>query len=145
MAVALVAKGNKLIMTAVPGARFFVSETIYDQRRKNFLKNATFAAKYDVRLIHGFDFDEKSIYEFRLKNETASMTIWNFSLPFSRIKERGLYSDQFRFFCEGAPSQYKKLIELPINRVGYITQWFNQVEDAFILDEEKAIKKFTLI
>ena len=73
------------------------------------------------------------------------MTIWDFSLPFYRVKGRVLHFDQFRFFCEGAPSQYKKLIELPINRVGYITQWFNQVEDAFILDEEKAIKKFTLI
>ena len=45
------------------------------------------------------------------------------------------------FFCEGAPSQYKKIIETPKNRAGYIVQWFNYVEDAFILDEEKAIKK----
>ena len=27
------------------------------------------------------------------------------------------------------------------NRVGYIVQWFNYIEDAFILDKEKAIKK----
>ena len=142
---ALVVKGNKLMMRAVPGARFFVPETIYNQKRINFLKNVTFVAKYDVRLILGFDFDEKSIYEFRLKNETVNMTIWDFSLPFFRIKGRGLYFDQFRFFCEGTPSQYKKIIEPPKNRAGYIVQWFNYVEDAFILDEEKAIKKFTLI
>ena len=66
-ALALVAKGNKLMMRAVPGARFFVPETIYNQKRINFLKNVTFVAKYDVRLILGFDFDEKSIYEFSLK------------------------------------------------------------------------------
>ena len=30
--VALVAKGNKLMMTAVPGTRFFVPETIYNQK-----------------------------------------------------------------------------------------------------------------
>ena len=41
------------------------------------------------------------------------MTIWDFSLPFLRIKGRGLYFDQFRFFCKGAPSQYKKIIEYP--------------------------------
>ena len=91
--VALVAKGNKLTIRAIPGARFFVAETIYNQRRINFLKNVTFVAKYDVRLILGFDFDEKSIYEFRLKNETVNMTIWDFSLPFFRIKERVLYFD----------------------------------------------------
>ena len=63
-AVALVAKGNKLIMRAVPGARYFVPEGIYNERRRNVLKNATSVAKYDVRLILGLDFDEKSIYEF---------------------------------------------------------------------------------
>ena len=50
-----------------PGTRFFVPETIYNERRKNLLKNVTFTAKYNVRLILGFDFDEESIYEFRLK------------------------------------------------------------------------------
>ena len=68
-AVALVAKGNKLTMRAVSGTRFFVPETIYNQRRINFLKTATLVGKYDVRLILGFDFNEKSIYEFRLENE----------------------------------------------------------------------------
>ena len=73
------------------------------------------------------------------------MTIWDFSVPFFRLKGRGLNFDQFRFFCKGARSQYKKLIEPPSNRAGYISRWFNYVEDVFILDEEKAIKKFTLI
>ena len=63
-------------------------------------------AKYNVRLILGFEFDQKSIYEFRLKNEAVNMTVWDFSLPFFTIKGRGLYFDQFRFFCESAPSQY---------------------------------------
>ena len=58
-----------------PETRFFESETIYNERRQNFLKNRTFVVKYKVRLILGFDFDEKSIYEFRLKNETVNMTI----------------------------------------------------------------------
>ena len=121
---ALVAKGNKLMMKAVPDARFFVPETIYNQRRKNSLKNATFVAKHSVRLILGFDFDEKLIYEFKLENEAVNITIWDFLLPFFRIKERGLYSDQLRFFCGVAPSQYKKIIKLPKNRAGYIVQWF---------------------
>ena len=64
---ALVAKGNRLTLRAAPGARFFLPKTIYNERRKNFLKNMTFIAKYNVRLILSFDFDEKSIYEFRLK------------------------------------------------------------------------------
>ena len=85
-AVALVAKGNKLIVRTVLGARFFVPETIYNQRRINFLRNATFVAKYNVRLILDFDFDEKSIYEFRLENEAVNMRTWDFSLPFFRIK-----------------------------------------------------------
>ena len=142
---ALVAKGNKLMIRAVLGARFFVPETIHNQRKKNFLKNATFVAKHDVRLILGFDFDEKSIYEFRLKNEVVNMTTYDFSLPFFRRKGRGLYFDQFRFFCEGSPSQYKKIIKPPKNRAGYVVQWFNYVEDPFILDKEKATKKFILI
>ena len=132
-------------MRAVPGARFFVPEGIYNERRRNFLKNTTFVAKYDLRLILGLDFNEKSIYEFRLKNETVNITIWDFSLPFFRLKGRSLNFDQFRFFYEGTQSQYKILIEPPSNRVGYILQWFNYVEDAFIIDEEKAIKKITLI
>ena len=139
-AVALVAKGNKLTIGAVSGTTFFVPETIYNERKTNFLKNTTFVAKYDVRLVLDLDFDEKSIYEFRLKNETVNMTIWDFSLLFFRIKGRGLYFDQFRFFCEGAPS-HKKIIEPPKNRAGYTVQWFNYVEGAFILDEEKDIKK----
>ena len=57
------------MMRVVPGTRFFVPETIYNQRRINFLKTATLVGKYDVRLILGFDFNEKSIYEFRLENE----------------------------------------------------------------------------
>ena len=101
----------------------------------------TFVAKYNLRLILSFNFDEKSIYEFRLNNETVNMTIWDFWLPFFRLKGRDLYFDQFKFFCEGVPSQYKEIIEPPNNRLRYIVQWFNYVEDAFILDEEKAIKK----
>ena len=97
-AVALVAKGNKLMMRAVPGARFFVLEAIYSKKRIKFFKNATFVAKHDVRLFLGFDFNEKSIHGFRLENEAVHMTIWDFSLPFFRIKGRGLYFDQFRFF-----------------------------------------------
>ena len=46
----LVAKGNKLTMRAVPGARFFVPEIIYNKKRINFFKNATFIAKHDVSL-----------------------------------------------------------------------------------------------
>ena len=69
------------------------------------------------------------------------MTIWDFLLPLFRIKGRGLYFDQFRFFFEGAPLQYKKISEPPKNRAGYIVHWFNYVEDAFILDKEKTIKK----
>ena len=90
---ALVAKGNKLIIRAVPGNRFFVPETIYHEKRTNFLKNVTLVAKYDIMLVLGLDFDEKSIYEFRLKNETVNMTIWDFLLPFFRIKGRCLYFD----------------------------------------------------
>ena len=96
-------------------------------------------------LISGFDFDKKLFYEFRLKIETGNMTICDFSLPFFRIKRRGLYFENFKIFCEGTPSHYKKLIKPPNNKVGYIAQWFNQLEDAFILDKEKATKKFTLI
>ena len=129
---ALVAKGNKLTTRAVPSTRFFVPKTIYNERRTIFLKNTTFVAKFNVRLLLGLDFDEKSIYELRLTNETVNMTIWDFSLPFFRIKGRSLCFDQFRFFCKGAPSQYKNIIEPPKSRAGYIVQWFNYVEDAFI-------------
>ena len=80
--VALVAKGNRLTIDAIPGNRFFVPEKTYNERRQNVLKNATFVEKHNVRLILSFDFDEKSIYEFRLKNETVNMTIWDFSRPF---------------------------------------------------------------
>ena len=52
------------------------------------------------------------IYEFRLENEALNITIWDFSLALFRIKVRGLYFDQFRFFCEGTPSQYKKINDL---------------------------------
>ena len=90
------------------------------KEEKTFLKKATFVSKYDVRLILSLDFDEKSIYEFRLKNETVNMTIRDFSLPFFRIKGSGLYFDQFNFFCEGNPSKYKKIIIPPNSRVGYI-------------------------
>ena len=58
-----------------------------------------------------------------------------------RIKGRGLHFQQFRFFCKGTPSQYKKIIEPPKNRAGYNVQWLTYIEDALILDEEKAIKK----
>ena len=47
------------------------------------MKEGAFAVKYNVRLILGFDFDEKWIYEFRLKDETVNMTIWDFSLVYS--------------------------------------------------------------
>ena len=68
---ALVTKSNRLTIKAVPGTRYFVPGKICNKRRQNFFKNATFAVRYDVRLILGFDFDEKLIYEFRLKNETV--------------------------------------------------------------------------
>ena len=108
MAVALVAKGNKLMMRAVPGARLFVPETIYNQRKINHLKNVTFVAKYDVRLILGFNFDEKSIYEFRLENETVNMTIWDFSLPFFRIKEEVYILTNLDFFVKVSHQNTKK-------------------------------------
>ena len=108
MAVALVAEGNKLMMRAVPGARLFVPETIYDQRKINLLKNVTFVAKYGVRLILGFNFDEKSIYEFRLENETVNMTIWDFSLPFFRIKEEVYILTNLGFFVKVSHQNTKK-------------------------------------
>ena len=55
---ALVAKGNRLTIRAVPGTIFFAPETKQNERRQNFLKNVTFVAKYKVRLILGFDFDK---------------------------------------------------------------------------------------
>ena len=128
-------------MRVVLGTRFFILEKICNERRQNFLKYATFVAKYNVRLILGYDFDELLIYEFRLKNETVSMKTWDFSLPFFGIKGRSLHFDEFDCFCQGAPSQYKIIIEPPRNRVEYIVQWYDYVEDAFMLDEEKAIKK----
>ena len=118
-AMALVAKGNKLVMRAVPGTRFFVPETLYNQRRINIFKNATFVGKHYVRLILAFDFDEKSIYEFRLENEAVNTTIWDFSLPFYRIKGRGLYFDQFRFICKGTLSQYKKITSKKQGRINW--------------------------
>ena len=36
-AVALVAKGNRLTIRAVPGTRYFLPETIYNDRRQNVL------------------------------------------------------------------------------------------------------------
>ena len=115
----LVAKGNRLTIRAAPGTRFFVSKIRYNVRRQNVLKKATFVAKHYVRLIVGFDFDEKIINEFRIKNKTVNMTIWDFLPPFFRLKGRGLNFDQFRFFCKGAPSQYKNLIEPSRNRAEY--------------------------
>ena len=109
MAVALVAKGNKLMMRAVPGARLFVPETIYNQRKINLLKNVTFVAKYDERLILGFNLDEKSIYEFRLENETVNMTIWDFSLPFFRIKEEVYILTNLDFFVKVSHQNTKKI------------------------------------
>ena len=118
-AVTLVAKGNRLTIRAALGTRFFVSKIRYNVRRQNVLKKATFVAKHYVRLIVGFDFDEKIINEFRIKNKTVNMTIWDFLPPFFRLKERGLNFDQFRFFCKGAPSQYKNLIEPSRSRAEY--------------------------
>ena len=105
---ALVVRSNKLMMWVVPGARFFASETIYNQRRINLLNNATFVAKYDVRLIPEFDFNEKLFYEFRLENEAVNMAIWDFSLPFFRIKGRDLYFDNLDFFVKVPHHNTKK-------------------------------------
>ena len=82
MAVTVVAKGNTLTIKAVPGTRFFVPEKICNKIRQNFFKSATFVVKYNVRLILAFHFDEKSIYKFRLKNETVNVAIWDFSMSF---------------------------------------------------------------
>ena len=98
-AAVLVAKGNRLTIRVVPDTRFFVKEEIYIEKRQNLFKSTTFVAKHDVRLILGLDFDKKSIYEFRLKNLTVNMTVWDFSLLFFRIKGRGLNFDHFKFFC----------------------------------------------
>ena len=43
--VALLVKGNRLTIRAVPGTRFFVLEAIYNERRQNFLKKPTFVTK----------------------------------------------------------------------------------------------------
>ena len=56
---ALVAKGNKLTIRAVPGTSFLVPETICNGSRTNFKKNVTFVAKYDVRLVLALDFNKK--------------------------------------------------------------------------------------
>ena len=60
--VALVAKGKKLTIRAFPGASFFAPETIYNERRIYFWKNATFVAKYDVRLVLGFDLKKNNLW-----------------------------------------------------------------------------------
>ena len=67
---ALVAKGNRLTRRVVLGARFFYQKKFVVKEKKTFLKDAAFVAKYNVRLILGFDFHENSIYEFRLRNDS---------------------------------------------------------------------------
>ena len=72
------------------------------------LMNLKMSHYFWLRSILGFDFDEKSIYEFRLESEAVNMTIWNFLLPFFRIKGRSLYFDQFRFFAKAPRHNTKK-------------------------------------
>ena len=57
--VALVAKGNRLTIRAIPATKLFVPETRYNKKSHNYFKNATFIAKYDVILILFFGFDRK--------------------------------------------------------------------------------------
>ena len=45
------------------------------------------------------------------------------------------------FLAKTPHHNVKKIIKPPKNRARYIVLWFNYVEDAFNLDEEKSIKK----
>lgn len=95
-----------------------------------------------MRLVTGFDLDKKSLYEFRLKPGRVKMMQFHYIL--SAFKEKGtkLKFDRFLMFCDGAPSQYKKYIESLKNRPAYTIQRLPYIEDVFVLDEEKAIKKY---
>ena len=79
--VALVSGRLTLTLQSVPGAKFFVSKRIYDNRLMNFLKNSTLVVERDVRLICGLDLDEKSTFEFKFKPGRLYLTAWDYILP----------------------------------------------------------------
>ena len=79
--VTLVFNGTRVQLRPLQGMRFFVLKSACYNRFINFLQGSTFAAERDMRLITHLDFDEKSLYEFKLKSEMQYIRTLDFSLP----------------------------------------------------------------
>ena len=70
-----------MTLRKVPGTRFFALRKIYENRNVNFLKGMQFVAERDCRLTLGYAFDERFVYEIKLKNETRRTYKYNFIMP----------------------------------------------------------------
>ena len=104
-----------------------------------------FVGEKDCRLTLGYAFDERFVYEFELKNKTRRISKYDFVMPNSRLPNKGVEFDHFRFVFKNAPKQYKTEIEPPRNKVGYDFENISQKIDLLVLNKEKEIRKCILI
>ena len=65
---------------------------------------------------------------------------YDFIMPNYQLANTGVEFDFFRFFCDGAPTQYKQVTESPKNKSGYAVQNLSYKRDVLVLDEEKELK-----
>lgn len=69
---------------------------------------------------------------------------YDFIIPNYKLANTGVEFDFFRFFCDGAPTQYKQVIESPKKKSGYAVQNLSYKRDVLALDEEKELKIYIL-
>ena len=130
-------------MINIPGAKFLVSEPLFNKRRRNFLAGLNFVGKVDVESTLNIETHQENVFEFKLKDKTVNIRRDNFILPKYRTKTGGVVFDHCTFFLEDNSilARIKKIIEPPGNRVKYNYQGQKLSDDFLVANAEKDIKK----
>ena len=99
-------------MISIPGARFFVSELLFNKRRRHFLAGLNFVGKADARSTLNIVTHQENVFEFKLKDKTINIRRGDFVLPKYRTKTGGVVLDHHTFFLEDnyVPARIKKII-----------------------------------
>ena len=135
--------GGYAKMINVPGARFFVPESLFNKRRRNFLAGLYFAGKVDARSTLNIVTHLENAIKFKLKDKTINIRRDDFILPKYITKTGWVVFDHHTFFLEdnSVAARIKKYIEPPDNRVKYNYQEQKLDDDFLVTKAERDIKK----
>ena len=132
------------VLSKIDGVQFFVSQTIYERRNRNFIKGLK-AARVNLQLTIGVALSQQWIYEVELINRGIQFTRDDFILPEYKNAGAGGFTfdlHHFNFMNKTYPNEVqRKLLPKPGEILYCESEEETNVPDFLVTKAEKEIKE----